>query len=361
METWVLSERDVAQVLDAVGRDALMDRVIDRLAEGLAEVGRGERALSPQRGGFERAEPVPGIWEWMPHREAGDSITLKTVGYSPANPDRFGLPTIIGTVARFDDATGALTALTDGVLLTAIRTGAASAVASRLLAAPDSRVAGFIGAGAQSVTQLHALSRVLPLERALVWDTDPAHAASYAERVAFLGLDVRVATPEEIAAEADVICTATSVPIGQGPVLPDVPTRPHLHINAIGADLVGKTELPLGLLRRAYVTPDHPEQAHHEGECQRLEPHEWGHSLGELSADPALAHARRGELTVFDSTGFALEDHLALEVLLEAAAEHDLGLRLRIEHHPADALDPYDLARATAGAAAPAPAGAHRG
>ncbi|GAA3078714.1 hypothetical protein GCM10020000_75370 [Streptomyces olivoverticillatus] len=226
METWVLSERDVAQVLDAVGRDALMDRVIDRLAEGLAEVGRGERALSPQRGGFERAEPVPGIWEWMPHREAGDSITLKTVGYSPANPDRFGLPTIIGTVARFDDATGALTALTDGVLLTAIRTGAASAVASRLLAAPDSRVAGFIGAGAQSVTQLHALSRVLPLERALVWDTDPAHAASYADRVAFLGLDVRVATPEEIAAEADVICTATSVPIGQGPVLPDVPTRP---------------------------------------------------------------------------------------------------------------------------------------
>lgn len=89
------------------------------------------------------------------------------------------------------------------------------------------------------------------------------------------------------------------------------------------------------------MSPDHPEQARHEGECQQLEPHEIGLSLGELCADPAAADALRGRLTVFDSTGFALEDHLAMEVLLEVAAEHDLGLRLQIEHHPADALDPY--------------------
>ncbi|MEU3049948.1 ornithine cyclodeaminase family protein [Streptomyces sp. NPDC006984] len=355
METWVLSERDVTRAVESVGRDALMDRVIDRLTEGLAEVGRGRRALSPQRGGFDREEPVPGIWEWMPHREAGDSITLKAVGYSPANPGRFGLPTIIGTVARFDDTTGSLTALIDGVLLTAIRTGAASAVASRLLAAPDSRVVGLIGSGAQAVTQLHALTRVFPVDRVLTWDTDPSHAASLADRVAFLGLDVQVAEPHRIAAEADIICTATTVPVGGGPVLPaDAVFRPHLHINAIGADLVGKTELPPDLLRRAHVSPDHPEQARHEGECQQLEPHEIGLSLGELCADPAAADALRSRLTVFDSTGFAMEDHLAMEVLLEVAAEHDLGLRLQIEHHPADALDPYALTptHADAGTAA---------
>ncbi|MEU9129822.1 ornithine cyclodeaminase family protein [Kitasatospora sp. NPDC048540] len=351
MKTWVLSERDVAQVVERVGRDAVMDRVIDRLAEGLAEVGRGRRALSPQRGGFVRAEPVPGIWEWMPHREPGDSITLKTVGYSPGNPGRFGLPTILGTVARFDDTTGSLTALIDGVLLTAIRTGAASAVASRLLAAPDSRVVGLIGAGAQAVTQLHALTRVFPVERVLVHDTDPVHAASLADRVAFLGLDVRVAVPELIAASADIICTATTVAVDGPPVLPaHAATRPHLHVNAIGADLVGKTELPVDLLRRAYVSPDHPEQARHEGECQRLAEDEIGLSLGELCADPSLARDLRGRPTVFDSTGFALEDHLAMEVLLEMAAEHDLGLRLQIEHHPADALDPYALTPAAVAA-----------
>ncbi|MFF9778172.1 ornithine cyclodeaminase family protein [Streptomyces sp. NPDC013978] len=343
METWVLSRDDIADVVTAVGRDDLMRRVVDRLAEGFADVGRGSRELSPLRAGFERTEPVQGIFEWMPHRDPGDSITLKTVGYSPANPRHFGLPTIIGTVARYDDSTGALTALMDGVLLTAIRTGAAAAVASRLLAAPDSRVLGLIGTGAQAVTQLHALSLEFPLERVLVWDTDRAHRESFARRAAFIGVDVEIADPARIVAEADIISTATSVPVGAGPVLPDGPHREHLHINAIGADLVGKTELPLSVLRRAFVTADHPEQAFREGECQRLARHETGPGLTQLAAEPALACERRGALTVFDSTGFALEDALAMEVFLQVAAEHGLGSRLQIEHHPADALDPYAL------------------
>ncbi|MGX1673459.1 ornithine cyclodeaminase family protein [Streptomyces sp. NPDC055400] len=343
METWVLSRHDIAEIVAAVGRDDLMGRIIDRLAEGFAEIGRGARELSPLRDGFERTEPVRGIFEWMPHRDPGDSITLKTVGYSPGNPKHFGLPTIIGTVARYDDSTGALTALMDGVLLTALRTGAASAVASRLLARPDSRTLGLIGAGAQAVTQLHALSLVFPLERVLVWDTDSAHRDSFARRAAFTGIPVQCADPARIAAEADIITTATSVPTGGGPVFPDGPHREHLHINAVGADLIGKTELPLPLLRRAFVTADHPEQAHREGECQRLAPHETGPGLTRLAAEPALAHERRGALTVFDSTGFAFEDALAMEVFLEAAAEHGLGSRLQIEHHPADTVDPYAL------------------
>ncbi|MFF6918365.1 ornithine cyclodeaminase family protein [Streptomyces sp. NPDC012466] len=343
METWVLSRHDIAEIVGAVGRDALMVRVIDRLAEGFAEIGRGVRELSPPRDGFERTEPVPGIFEWMPHRDPGDSITLKTVGYSPGNPGHFGLPTIIGTVARYDDSTGALTALMDGVLLTAIRTGAASAVASRLLALPESRTLGLIGAGAQAVTQLHALSLVFPLERVLVWDTDPAHRESFARRAAFTGLAVECADPATIAAEADIISTATAVPVGCGPVLPEGRYREHLHVNAVGADLVGKTELPLSLLRRAFVTADHPEQAHREGECQQLATHQTGPGLTRLVAEPALAHEHRCALTVFDSTGFAFEDALAMEVFLEAAAEHGLGRRLQIEHHPADALDPYAL------------------
>ena len=212
METWVLSRHDIADIVSAVGRDALMGRVIDRLTEGFAEIGHGGRELSPLRDGFVRPEPVQGIFEWMPHRDPGDSITIKTVGYSPGNPGHFGLPTIIGTVARYDDTTGALTALMDGVLLTAMRTGAASAVAAKLLARPDSRTLGLIGAGAQAVTQLHAQSLVFPLERVLVWDTDPAHRDSFTRRAAFTGIPVEIAEPARIAAEADIITTATSVP-----------------------------------------------------------------------------------------------------------------------------------------------------
>ncbi|RII13449.1 L-lysine cyclodeaminase [Streptomyces sp. YIM 130001] len=353
METWVLSRHDIADIVSAVGRDALMGRVIDRLTEGFAEIGHGGRELSPLRDGFVRPEPVHGIFEWMPHRDPGDSITIKTVGYSPGNPGHFGLPTIIGTVARYDDTTGALTALMDGVLLTAMRTGAASAVAAKLLARPDSRTLGLIGAGAQAVTQLHAQSLVFPLERVLVWDTDPAHRDSFARRAAFTGIPVEIADPARIAAEADIITTATSVPVGAGPVLPDGPHREHLHINAVGADLVGKTELPLSLLRRAFVTADHPEQAHREGESQQLAPHESGPGLARLTAEPALADERRGGLSVFDSTGFAFEDALAMEVFLEAAAEHGFGSRLQIEHHPVDTVDPYALQPLPVAAPAP--------
>ncbi|MEU5465648.1 ornithine cyclodeaminase family protein [Streptomyces althioticus] len=348
METWILDRRDVAAVTALVGRDALMERVVERLTEGFADIGRGRRELSPLRGGFTRSEPVPGILEWMPHRDAGDSITIKTVAYSPGNPARFSLPTIIGTVARYDDTTGALTALMDGVLLTAVRTGAASAVASRLLARPDSRVLGLIGAGAQAVTQAHALSLAFPLQQVLVWDTDPAHLESFARRAAFTGVPVQAADPARIAADADIICTATSVAAGAGPVLPDTGHREHLHINAVGADLVGKTELPPAWLRRAFIVADHPEQARREGESQQLRPAQPVTALAALAADPQRARERREGLTVFDSTGFALEDALAMEVFLEAAAEHGLGRRMSIEHHPADALDPYALQQAPA-------------
>src|SRR5690606_37833107 len=87
-----------------------------------------------------------------------------------------------------------------------------------------------------------------------------------------------------------------------------------------------------------------PDQAHREGECQLLERHETGPGLAQLCARPSLAEAERRRLTVFDSTGFALEDHFAVEVFLEAAAELGLGARLQVEHHPDDALDPYALA-----------------
>ncbi|MBW1602506.1 ornithine cyclodeaminase family protein [Streptomyces sp. JJ66] len=328
-------------MLHEYGRDELMRRVIDRIAEGLAAVHTGAAELSPLRDGFNRAEPVPGIIEWMPHREPGNGVTVKTVAYSPGNPGRYGLPTILGTVARYDDLTGRLLAVADGVLLTALRTGAVTAVASRALARPDSATVGLIGTGAQAVTQLHALALEFPVRTVLAHDRDPAHLASFARRAAFLGLDVRPADPAHIARSCDIIVTATSTEVGAAPVLPDVPTREHLHVNAIGSDLIGKTELPPGLLHRALVVPDHPEQARREGECQQLTADHIGPELSRVCAEPERFAAARERLTVFDSTGIALEDHLALDVLTEAAVAIGAGTRLALEYHPSDLLDPY--------------------
>jgi L-lysine cyclodeaminase len=341
MSTLLIGQADLRTVLDRVGRDELMRRVMDRIADGMRAVEAGTGALSPLRDGFERPDPVPGVLEWMPHRVAGDSITIKTVAYSPANPQVAGLPTILGTLNRFDDRTGRLLAVADGVLVTAIRTGATSAVASRALARPGSTAVGLIGCGAQAVTQLHALSLVFDVRTVLVADADPAHAASFARRVAFLGLDVRPTTAARVLAEADVLTTATSIGVGDGPVVPDGPHRPHLHVNAIGSDLIGKTELPQALLRRAVVVPDHPEQALREGECQQLRAADLGPQLSRVCADPSAVPDAADRLTVFDSTGFALLDHLALDVVIEAAAEVGAGRHVSVEHHPVDALDPY--------------------
>jgi ornithine cyclodeaminase/alanine dehydrogenase-like protein (mu-crystallin family) len=341
METLILTRHHIAKLVQEKGRNHLMDRMIARLEEAFTTPGR--EGVTPAREGFLRGPDGRAILEWMPHHQPGSSITIKTVGYTPTNPEKFQLPTIIGSLTRYDDVTGRLLAIGDGILPTAIRTGAAAAIASKLLSRPDSKVLGLVGAGAQAVTQAHALSRVFPIEQILVYDIDASHAASYAGRVDFLDIEVRVATLSEIEAQSDIICTVTSVGVGEGPVLSGESLRPHVHINAIGADLIGKFEVPKVVLASSFVTVDHVGQALREGECQQLEESDLGPDLLALCATPELAEPLRERTTVFDSTGFALEDHVAFDVFLELAEEMGIGDRVELEHLPEDALNPYSF------------------
>jgi ornithine cyclodeaminase/alanine dehydrogenase-like protein (mu-crystallin family) len=228
---------------------------------------------------------------------------------------------------------------------TALRTGAASALATRVLARPDARTLGVFGCGAQAVTQVHALSRVVPLREVRFHDVDPPAAASFRRRTAFLDLDVRQASPEEIQRESDVICTTTTVRVGAGPVFEDRGLRDWVHVNAVGADLPGRYEVPLTLLERSLVCPDFLEQARVEGECQRLRPEQIGPCLGEVLADPRRFEARRDGPTVFDSTGLALEDDVTMEVLVRHASRLGLGTPLVVENLADDPLDPYAACR----------------
>nr|AGS49664.1 ornithine cyclodeaminase [uncultured bacterium esnapd13] len=343
MQTRILCQRDIKRILSVVGRDAMMDRLIGELHRGFAQLGRGEIDEPPPRTGFARRGDVPGVIEFMPHRAAGSGVTMKTVSYSPQNPERFHLPTIVGTVSRLHDDSGSLVALADAGTITTMRTGAVAAVATRLLARPGSATLALVGAGAQAVTQAHGLSRVLPLERVLVSDIKPEHAESFAGRVAFLGLPVEVTDAATATAVADVLCTVTSAPGGGGPVVPAEPRLAHLHVNAIGADEPGKTELPRALLDDAFICVDHPGQARAEGEFQQLPNRELGPSLAELCAAPEIAAPHRENLTVLDSTGSAFADHVALDVLLGFADELGLGHKMSIEAVPEDVLDPYSL------------------
>ena len=195
---------------------------------------------------------------------------------------------------------------------------------------------------AQAITQLHALSRVFDVKKVLFYDVDASTRASFRNRCSFLGNEVKFidAMLEETVSEVDLLCVATSIDIGGGPVFEDIATLPHLHINAVGSDFPGKTELPRELVARSFVSPDCRAQAIKEGECQQIDPNLIGGELHELlrsGPDAKLQNA----LTIFDSTGWSLEDYTVTQVILELADQLGIGQKLDSEDATSDPKNPY--------------------
>ncbi len=342
MDTLILSAADIRAIAQHVGLDALMDEMIRRLTQALREYDPAA-TIVPVRGGFAYDRPETGLLEWMPALQTGDQVMVKIVGYHPCNPMLRQLPTILSTISVYDAGSGHLVGLADATFVTALRTGAASAIASRILAAPESRVAGLIGCGAQAVTQLHALSRVFPLAEVLYYDANPAVMESFPARLSFLpgSITLSPAGVATIVRTSDILTTATSVGVNRGPVFRDSRVKPWLHMNAVGSDFPGKVEIPVTLLRRSFVCPDFRAQAVNEGECQQLAPEEIGPDLDQLVKDEVEFHGMQQRLTVFDSTGFALEDLVAMGLLLDRAQELGLGRRIAVENISHDPRDPY--------------------
>jgi L-lysine cyclodeaminase len=343
--TRVLGIDAIAAIIADVGIDGFLDELIERLETVL----RGyDPALIPtvDRGGFHYTEPALGLIEWMPAMTAGRWVSMKMVGYHPTNPTRRGIPTVQATISLHDTTTGELVALTEGTTLTALRTGAASAVASKVLAVPELEVVGVVGCGAQAVTQLHALSRVRAFDRVLAFDINPEVSSSLERRLPIDTVRVDVVAADQLAtlmAVSDVIVTCTSVEPGAGPVLPEAEPRPWLHINAVGADFPGKTEIPRRLLDTALVCPDRVSQCLVEGECQVLAASSLGPDLVRLVKEADRYAAHRDSLTVFDSTGWALEDLVVAEMAFEHADRLGVGSAIDLNATPRDPYDPYQI------------------
>ncbi len=346
--TKLLDTRALHAIVEDVGLDQLMDEMTERLRRVLAEFDSEAISTIP-RGGFSYEKPDFGLLEWMPSMERGRRVAIKTVGYHPSNPSTHGLPSVMSTTTLHDATNGRLLALTDSTFLTALRTGAASALATKLLAPRDASVILMIGCGAQAVSQLHAIARVRPIEAVMVFDIDErvanslAHRlpASLRERISLLAL-TEDQLPEAIG-NVDIICTATSIEPGAERVMPDAPHRDDLHVNAVGADFPGKLELPDAMVHRGTLVPDDIEQCLVEGEAQRLDRCDLGPSLVELSQDPERAAQLAAGLTIFDSTGWAVEDRIAAELALDHATRIGVGIDVELQDFGADPFDPYGL------------------
>lgn len=344
-KTLVLSASDIEEIVREVGIDDIMDALIVDMRIAFTNFD-AEKTTIPTRSGFNYEHPQQGLIEWMPLFDKEENqVVVKMVGYHPNNPNNFELPTIVSTISSYDTQTGHLKGIMDGVFLTALRTGAASAIASQVMANPKSSVLGLIGCGAQSVTQLHAISRIFKLKKVFYYDKDPETNASFLDRVAMLNLQVEFIPTniEEIVRLSDIVTTATSIDIGEGPLFKEIITKDWLHINAVGSDFPGKTELPLAHLKNSFVSPDFLEQAIVEGECQQLEHEEIGVVFFECIKNPKKYQAIRNQRTVFDSTGLPLEDQVVMDLFLAYAEKMGLGQEISIEKISADAKSPYDF------------------
>ena len=343
MYTTILSANDLRIIVNTVGLDKLMDITIQRLTETIQQYDSG-KTIIPARGGFKYSHPHLGLIEWMPGMQVGKDVTIKVVGYHPESGKINGLPTILSTQSLYSVSDGHLISLMDASFVTALRTGAASAIASKVLAKPDASTIGLIGCGAQAVSQLHALTRLFPVKKVFLFDIDNQAMASFCSRISCLKLEhlsIQSGPIENWVNSVDILVTATSVGIGEGPVFQDVDLAEHIHINAIGSDFPGKFEIPKSVLARALVCPDFPEQAAVEGECQHIMPEDVGPDLQTLVNQTDQYVQAQQRCTVFDSTGWALEDIVTMAMFSEYAAELKLGHQLQLETISTDYLNPY--------------------
>lgn len=343
--SFLLTGKCLEEIVQAVGIDQTMDELIDKMYQAFLEFDATNNIVQARKG-FNYMNPYEGLIEWMPIRNKQQQrVLLKVVGYHPNNPMGFQLPTIVSTISKYNTNTGHLEALIDGALPTSLRTGAASAIASKLFGHAESKVLGLIGCGAQSVTQLHALSRVFKFEEVLYYDSNQIVVDSFQDRTQALDLDIsfKPATIENIVEAADILCTATSIAVNEGPLFQDLQYKDWLHINAVGSDFPGKIELPLELLKKSYVSPDFLEQAIIEGECQQLKANQIGDDIISCLKKANHFEHLKHNTTVFDSTGMALEDEIVTDFFINHAKRLGIGQEVDIENINSDIYNPYSF------------------
>lgn len=282
-----------------------------------------------------------GVIELMPTSN-GVQYGFKYVNGHPGNPDR-GLQTVTAFGVLADVASGYPLMWSEMTILTALRTATTSAVAARLLARPESRTMTLIGAGSQAEFQSLAFRELLGINNLRVWDTDSSAMDKFERNARELGFDVyRASSAADAVAGADIITTCTADK-RNATVLTDEMVAPGVHINAIGGDCPGKTELDEAILHRASVFIEFEEQTRIEGEIQQLEADSPVTELWQVLTGDAAGRTRDDEITIFDSVGFAIEDFTALRYLDDAVRDTQFCTEVDLIAAASDPKDLYSL------------------
>ena len=296
---------------------------------------------------FEKRERIAshtpfGVIELMPIADA-DTYAFKYVNGHPFNPAT-GHQTVTAFGVLADVHTGYPVFVSEMTMLTALRTAATSALAARYLARPGSRSMALLGTGSQSEFQAIAFRELLGVDQLRLWDIDPAAMLKAMRNLTLLGFDVRAASSSSDAVHgADIVTTCTADKV-RAVILSDEQVEAGMHVNAIGGDCPGKTELDPAILERAAVTVEYEPQTRVEGEIQQLSATFPVTELWEVAMGRVPGRRAPGEVTVFDSVGFALEDFSALCFLRDDVAGTDLFRDIDLVAEPDDPKDLFGFA-----------------
>ena len=352
VQTLFLSARDVATIVKRQGMDNTLRGMADTIHSDYL---RWQDFDKNARVGN---HSELGVIELMPIADA-HTYTFKYVNGHPSNT-RLGLSTVMAFGVLANVANGVPELLSELTLTTAIRTAAMSAVAARALARPDSKRMALIGNGAQSEFQALAFHHLLGIEEVRLFDIDSHATVKLARNLQGSGLRVvTCASVAEAVRGADIVTTVTADKTSATIITPDM-VEPGMHINAVGGDCPGKTELHPDVLRKASVFVEYEPQTRVEGDIQQMGADFAVTELWQVLQGLSVGRTAQHQVTVFDSVGFALEDFSALRYLRDSAKRLGVGQPLPLIPALADPKDLFGFIRPLPQAAALTPQGEAR-
>ncbi len=303
--TSIITQREVQRVLDMKSVIAVVEKAFKLYGQGKVQM----PAKSYLDFGVGDLRSMPAFIDDPGMYIAG----IKSVNVHPQNPKRYKLPTVMATILLSDPKNGYNIAILDGTLITNLRTGAAGAVAARYLSRKDSRIAGFIGTGAQARTQLDALMEVRKIKRIKAWSPSEQGAADFCAwaRKRYHINVIHAESVRDAVKDCDIVATTTP---SRTPLVRKEWIAQGTHINAIGADAPGKEELDPKLLKASKVVIDDWSQASHSGEINvpiskgLFSKKDVYAELGQIVAKKKKGRTSDDEITIFDSTGLAIQD-----------------------------------------------------
>lgn len=326
---------EIKRIVAQMGIDTVLTRMVEYLEADFRRWDRFERIprLASHSAG--------GVIELMPTHD--DALySFKYVNGHPYNFER-GLQTVVAIGLMAEVETGYPVFLSEMTILTALRTAAMSALAAKHLARPEAKTMAIIGLGAQSEFQAMAFRAVLGIENLRVHDVDSAATSKFLRNMAGQGLRLTACDePGSAVMGADIVTTVTADKV-QATILSDNMVGAGMHLNAVGGDCPGKTELQKDILSRASVFVELTEQTRIEGEIQQMPADFPVTELWQVINGQAPGRTRRDEITLFDSVGFAVEDFAALRLLRDLATETGQFETLDLITAPADPRDLFGL------------------